>query len=64
MNDVSLPKLSVLDSEMAYREAGPRDGPVVLFLHGNPTSSFIWRKILPVVAPIARCIAPDLIGFG
>ena len=64
MNDVSLPRLSVLDSEMAYREAGPRDGPVALFLHGNPTSSFIWRKILPLVAPMARCIAPDLIGFG
>ena len=64
MNDVSLPKLSVLDSEMAYREAGSRDAPVALFLHGNPTSSFIWRKILPLVAPVARCIAPDLIGFG
>ena len=64
MNDVTLPKLSVLDSEMAYREAGPRDEPVALFLHGNPTSSFIWRKILPLVAPVARRIAPDLIGFG
>ena len=64
MNDVSLPKLSVLDSEMAYREAGSRDAPAALFLHGNPTSSFIWRKILPLVAPAARCIAPDLIGFG
>jgi haloalkane dehalogenase len=64
MNDISLPKLSVLDSEMAYREAGSRDAPVALFLHGNPTSSFIWRKILPLVAPVAHCIAPDLIGFG
>jgi haloalkane dehalogenase len=64
MNDVSLPKLSVLDSEMAYREAGSRDAPVALFLHGNPTSSYIWRKIIPLVAPVAHCIAPDLIGFG
>ena len=64
MNDISLPKLSVLDSEMAYREAGSRDAPVALFLHGNPTSSFIWRKIIPLVAPVAHCIAPDLIGFG
>jgi haloalkane dehalogenase len=64
MNDVSLPKLSVLDSEMAYREAGSRDAPVALFLHGNPTSSYIWRKIIPLVAPAAHCIAPDLIGFG
>jgi len=64
MNDISLPKLSVLDSEMAYREMGARDAPVALFLHGNPTSSFIWRAIMPLVAPVARCIAPDLIGFG
>jgi len=35
-----------------------------LFLHGNPTSSYIWRNILPLVAPTAHCIAPDLIGFG
>ena len=62
--DISLPKLSVLDSEMAYREAGPSDAPVALFLHGNPTSSFIWRNIIPLVADVAHCIAPDLIGFG
>ena len=64
MNDVNLPKLSVLDSEMAYREAGSRDAPVALFLHGNPTSSYIWRNIIPLVAPVAHCVAPDLIGFG
>ena len=64
MNDVSLPKLSVLDSEMAYREAGSHDAPVALLLHGNPTSSYIWRHIIPLVAPVAHCIAPDLIGFG
>jgi haloalkane dehalogenase len=64
MKDVSLPKLSVLGSEMAYREAGSRDAPVALFLHGNPTSSYIWRNIIPLVAPVAHCIAPDLIGFG
>jgi haloalkane dehalogenase len=62
--DVALPQLSVLDSTMAYREEGDREAPVVLFLHGNPTSSFIWRNILPLVAPVAHCIAPDLIGFG
>jgi haloalkane dehalogenase len=62
--DIKLPKLSVLDSEMAYREAGSRDAPIALFLHGNPTSSFIWRNIMPLVAPVAHCIAPDLIGFG
>jgi haloalkane dehalogenase len=64
MNDISLPKLSVLDSEMAYREAGPSNAPITLFLHGNPTSSFIWRNIIPLVADVAHCVAPDLIGFG
>jgi haloalkane dehalogenase len=55
--------IDVLGSTMSYVEAG-REGPLVLFLHGNPTSSYIWRNIIPHVAPVARCIAPDLIGFG
>lgn len=63
-HDISLPRVPVLDSEMAYREAGRTDGPVALFLHGNPTSSYIWRNIIPLVARAAHCIAPDLIGFG
>jgi haloalkane dehalogenase len=62
--DVALPQVNVLASTMAYREAGDREAPVALFLHGNPTSSYIWRNILPLVAPVAHCIAPDLIGFG
>jgi haloalkane dehalogenase len=62
--DVALPQVNVLDSTMAYREAGDPEAPVALFLHGNPTSSYIWRNILPLVAPVAHCIAPDLIGFG
>ena len=62
--DIVLPRLDVLNSTMAYREAGAPDAPIALFLHGNPTSSYIWRKILPSVAPVAHCIAPDLIGFG
>jgi haloalkane dehalogenase len=64
LTDTTLPRLPVLGSTMAYREAGEVDAPVVLFLHGNPTSSYIWRSVLPHVAPVARCIAPDLIGFG
>src|SRR5215469_323768 len=64
LSDIALPKINVLDSAMAYREAGDRQAPVALFLHGNPTSSYLWRNILPHVAPIAHCIAPDLIGFG
>ncbi|MBS0582065.1 MAG: haloalkane dehalogenase [Proteobacteria bacterium] len=66
--DIVLPSVRVLDSHMAYREAiragSSAPVPVALFLHGNPTSSYIWRNIMPHVAPIARCIAPDLIGFG
>jgi pimeloyl-ACP methyl ester carboxylesterase len=62
--DINLPKLSVLDSEMAYREAGKTDAPVALLLHGNPTSSYLWRNVIPHVAEVAHCIAPDLIGFG
>ena len=62
--DVALPQVNVLGSTMAYREAGNREAPVALFLHGNPTSSYVWRNVLPHVAPVAHCIAPDLIGFG
>jgi haloalkane dehalogenase len=62
--DVELPRIDVLGSTMAYREAGNPDAPVALFLHGNPTSSYIWRNIIPLIAPVAHCIAPDLIGFG
>jgi haloalkane dehalogenase len=52
----------VFGKKMAYSEFG--DGPPVVFLHGNPASSYIWRNIIPHVAPRARCIAPDLIGMG
>jgi haloalkane dehalogenase len=62
--DITLPQLTVLNSTMAYREAGDPGAPTVLFLHGNPTSSYIWRGVIPLVAPVAHCIAPDLIGFG
>ena len=61
---IDLKKVAVLGSAMAYRDAGSVREPVALFLHGNPTSSYIWRNIIPHVAPAARCIAPDLIGFG
>ncbi|WP_020668898.1 haloalkane dehalogenase [Amycolatopsis nigrescens] len=49
----------------AYVEAGPPDGPVVLLLHGEPTWSYLYRKMLPVLADAGlRAIAPDLVGFG
>lgn len=50
---------------MAWVEAGPSDGPVVLCLHGEPSWSFLYRKMLPVFAKAGlRAVAPDLIGFG
>ena len=52
----------VLGSEMAYVEMGEGD-PIVL-LHGNPTSSYLWRNVLPHLQPLGRSIAPDLIGMG
>jgi haloalkane dehalogenase len=56
----------VLGSKMAYVDEGSGDvgTPVALLLHGNPTSSYLWRKVIPHIAPRTRCIAPDLIGFG
>lgn len=47
---------------MAYVEEG-RGMPIVL-LHGNPTSSYLWRKVIPPLAEVGRCIAPDLVGMG
>jgi haloalkane dehalogenase len=64
LTDVALPQVNVLGSTMAFREAGGREAPVALFLHGNPTSSYVWRNVIPHIAPVAHCIAPDLIGFG
>jgi haloalkane dehalogenase len=60
---MSTSTVAVLDSWMSYRETG--DGPPVLFLHGNPTSSFLWRNVLgPVADQGRRCVAVDLIGMG
>ncbi len=50
---------------MAYIDEGPADGPVVLLLHGEPTWSFLYRRMIPpLLAAGFRCVAPDLIGFG
>ena len=53
---------TVLGSEMHYIEMG--QGDPILFLHGNPTSSYLWRNVIPHVAPMGRAIAVDNIGFG
>ena len=64
MNAAELPKsfVEVKGKRMAYVEMG--EGDPVVFLHGNPTSSYLWRNIMPHVAGQARCLAPDLIGMG
>ena len=54
--------VELLDSRMAYHERG--EGKPVLLLHGNPTSSYLWRDVLPELAGRGRLIAPDLIGMG
>ena len=54
--------VTVLDSQMHYIDEG--SGDVVLFIHGNPTSSYLWRNIIPHVSDDARVIAVDLIGMG
>lgn len=53
---------NVLDSYIAHHDSGT--GAPVVLLHGNPTSSHVWRKVIPHVAARARCLAPDLIGMG
>jgi len=54
--------VTVNGQPMHYLEAGA--GTPILFLHGNPTSSYLWRNVIPVVAQCGRCIAVDLIGMG
>ncbi len=54
--------VTVRGSRMHYVEQG--EGDPILFLHGNPTSSYLWRNIIPHVSGLGRCIAPDLIGMG
>jgi haloalkane dehalogenase len=54
--------MRVRDTEMAYVDVGA--GRDCVFLHGNPTSSYLWRNVIAEVAPSARCIAPDLVGMG
>jgi haloalkane dehalogenase len=55
-------RVRVLDSEISYVDVG--QGDPVVFLHGNPTSSYLWRNIIPHVGGLGRCLAPDLVGMG
>ena len=55
-------RASVLDTEISYVDAG--QGDPMVFLHGNPTSSYLWRNVIPYLEDLARCLAPDLVGMG
>jgi haloalkane dehalogenase len=55
-------RVHILDTEISYVEIG--EGDPIVFLHGNPTSSYLWRNIIPHVARFGRCLAPDLVGMG
>ncbi len=52
----------VLGRQMAYVESGT--GRPIVLLHGNPTSSYLWRSALPALEGLGRCVIPDLIGMG
>jgi haloalkane dehalogenase len=54
--------IAVLDTVIAYRDVGA--GRPIVFLHGNPTSSHVWRNVIPRFSSDARCLAPDLAGMG
>ena len=54
--------VTVDDVPMAYVEAG--QGRPIVLLHGNPTSSYLWRNVLPHLEGLGRCLAPDLVGMG
>ncbi len=57
--------LTVRDARIHYLDEGPRDGPVVLLLHGEPTWSFLYRRVIPTLtAAGCRTVAPDFLGFG
>jgi pimeloyl-ACP methyl ester carboxylesterase len=64
MHRVAYRRVDVEGVKVFYREAGPRDAPVLLLLHGFPTSSHMFRDLIPRLARDVRVIAPDLPGFG
>jgi haloalkane dehalogenase len=55
-------RVSILDTNMAYVDVG--EGDPIVFLHGNPTPSYLWRNIIPYLLPFGRCLAPDYVGMG
>ncbi len=55
-------RIKILGTEISYVDTG--EGEPVVFLHGNPTSSYLWRNIIPYLRPHRRCLAPDMVGMG
>src|SRR5579859_7362124 len=55
-------RIAVLDTEMSYVDTG--QGDPIVFLHGNPTSSYLWRNVIPYLGAQGRVLAPDLVGMG
>ncbi len=55
-------RVDVLDAQMEFIDAGR--GDAIVFLHGNPTSSYLWRNVIPRTAGLGRALAPDLVGMG
>jgi haloalkane dehalogenase len=62
IDDLPRKRVRVLDAEISYVDVG--EGDPIVFLHGNPTSSYLWRNIIPFVERSGRCLAPDLVGMG
>ena len=57
-------RLALAGTEIAYVETGDPAGRPIVFLHGNPTSSYLWRNVIPHLTGLGRCLAPDFIGMG
>jgi len=64
VTDLEKRRARVSAGEIAYVEEGDADSPAVVFLHGFPTSSFLWREFVPLFAPWTHVVAPDLLGCG
>src|SRR5499433_4174934 len=64
MNTATYRKVDVDGIKVFYREAGPKDAPTILLLHGFPTAGHMFRDLIPQLADQFRLVAPDLPGFG
>jgi len=64
MATVTFRKLDVNGIGVFYREAGPKDAPTILLLHGFPTAGHMFRDLMPQLEDRFRLVAPDLPGFG